>query len=357
MSGNRVQVEPLQDERGWEQFVIGCPQGTFFHTPKWKMVLENSFPLEVEFPVIRNQEGRIIGGCPLVVTRRLGGRVMESLPYSEFSPIFDTGYLLEAVGALKAYLSKSSSERRIAYARIRCLGGDIAEYLGLGGPPIDTSMETMTLDLQEKPSELIWNQVFTKKSGQRKYIRRFEQAGYRNRQLQSEEDIKTLYTLYCKSLQHLGEDSPHFKFFENMYHYLYPNTFNAFLTENEQGCIGALGFFVYPEKSTVYLVFLGLDRDIENKFHTSYYLYWEAIKWAVEKGFRYVSFGPNPCNSIYHSLKGKFGATSEQLYVICLPFNSRVFFFREKILKSLWRAVGAQLPLSLRRRISRVGGG
>jgi hypothetical protein len=47
-------VEPLSDEKEWEEFVANSSKGTFFHTLKWKEVFEKLFSYESLYLVIRD---------------------------------------------------------------------------------------------------------------------------------------------------------------------------------------------------------------------------------------------------------------------------------------------------------------
>ena len=109
--------------------------------------------------------------------------------------------------------------------------------------------------------------------------------------------------------------------------------------------MGALGFYKYDEASTIYLEYLGLDRNTENTFHVSYYLYWAALRWAERAGYRFVSFGATPSNpdDIHRRIKGKFGAKFNQDYIVYLAFDRRRFFLREKA-AALWGKTEPMLP-------------
>lgn len=352
-------IEQLNNEKEWEQFIATSPEGSFFHTLKWKEVLEKSFSAKAVYLVIRDSSGSLIGICPFVVLKQVRlFKVLDSLPDSDFGgPIIKDEHAREATALLKVYLGELSAKDGIAYARIQCPNQRLYEYLKTADSRVNTTSGTMNLDLEEKPIDFIWNTVFTNKDRQRKFIRRFEEGSFQCKEIQSKEDLKEFYNLYYKNLCHIGALLHSFGFFENLYGVLYPNNFNILLAKDRERYIGALGFFIYRERKTIYLEFLGLEREIENRFHTSYYLYWEAIKWAIENGFRYISFGSTPANpnSIYHSTKIKFGASFNQDYSVFIPYNRKVFLLRENIVK-LSRAVAIRLPRGLRRRLLKLGG-
>ena len=348
-------VEPLSDEKEWEEFVANSSKGTFFHTLKWKKVLGESFPFESLYLVIRDSNDKLIGVCPFFITKKLWPfRVLDSLPNSDLGgPLMKEEYKKEAANILKDYFKELSSDKGVTYAKMRLSDRELCEYLKIKASRVDTNSGTMILDLKEKPVDFIWNKVFTKKDRQRKFIRRFERDNFQNREAENNEDLNTFYRLYYDNITYIGGSPYPFNYFEDIWTLLYPpNNFNIILTEKKEKCMGALAFFIYKERKTIYLTYLGLDREIENKFHTSYYLYWEAIIFAQKNKIRYVSFGPTPLDpsSVYYSLKSGFGAEFNQDYFLYLPFNRKLFFLRENAIK-VGRKMKNRLPKSLVRRM------
>ena len=57
-------VEELKDKREWETFLKASSEGTFFHSLKWKEVIEKSFDYSPLYLTVRDPDGRIVGICP-----------------------------------------------------------------------------------------------------------------------------------------------------------------------------------------------------------------------------------------------------------------------------------------------------
>jgi hypothetical protein len=352
-------VERLHDESEWEQFVSGSLQATFYHTLKWKKVLEEAFSLETEYLVVRGDSGKLIGVCPFAVTRKLKVfRILDSLPESDFGGPLVAGHEEEALLALNDRLFTIGREKGITYAKIRCPEEKIASFFQAKGKTLDLSSGSMNLNLTQKPPEYIWDNVFTQRSGQRTYIRRFEKDGFQNVEAQSIKDLDTFYDLYQRNMSYIG-GAPHpYSFFRKLWEELYPDYFNILLTTGNGRCIGGEGFFIYPPRKTAYQTFIGLDRNVETQYRTYFYLSWGLIQWCTRNGFRVVSFGGTPSDprSSNYSQKSKFGGSFNQDYVVCLPFDHTRFLAREVTLK-LGRAVQNRLPASLRSRMQRAGFG
>lgn len=343
-------VEPMSDEDEWENFVATAPNGSFFHTLKWKKVLENSFPYESLYLVIRDSNGKLIGVCPFFITKKLWPfKVLDSLPNSDMGgPLIKEEYKKEAANALKDYLKELSSAKGITYAKMRLSDPELCEYLKTKTSKVDTSSGTMMLDLEEKPMDFIWNEVFTSKGRQRMFIRRFERDGFQIREAGNEADLNKFYTLYYNNITYIGGLPYPFSFFKNIWDLLYPDSFNIISAEKEEKSIGALGFFIYKEKKTIYMTYLGLDREVNGRYRTSFYLIWEAIRFAQKNKIRYVSFGPTTSDhsSEYYLRKSKLGAEFNQDYFLYIPFNRKLFLLRENAIK-VGRKIKNRLPKSL----------
>ncbi len=344
-------VEPLRDENEWENFVATSPKGTFFHTLRWKEVLEKSFPYETLYLVIRDSNDNLIGICPFFITKKLWPfRVLDSLPNSDLGgPLMKEEYNKEAASLLKDYLKELSSDKGITYAKIRLSDPKLCECLKTRASKVDTNSGTMILDLTEKPMDFIWNKIFKQK--QRKYIKRFEHDGFITKEAKDTEDLNKFYALYHQNAIKRGVPYP-FTYYRNVFDLLYPNSFNIILIERGEICIGAGIFFIYPERKVIYMVGAALDKTVSSRYKIYYKLRWETIKYAHRNGFRYLSFGPTPSDpgSVYYSLKSEFGAEFYQDYFLYLPFNGKLFFLRENAIK-IGRKMKNRLPKTLVRRV------
>ena len=82
-SGAGLQVHSVreQDEGAWDDFVVACPEATFFHRYGWKRILERVLRHRTHYLVARQHE-QIVGVLPLAEVRtRLFGHSLASLPF------------------------------------------------------------------------------------------------------------------------------------------------------------------------------------------------------------------------------------------------------------------------------------
>jgi len=327
-------VEPLDDEIEWEKFVAGSHDGTFFHTIKWKNVLERSFSYQSSYLCIRDSSGQLVGVCPFFITKKMWPfKVLDSLPDSDLGgPLFKKEYKKDAAKALVNYLVELGANKGIAYTKMRLSDLEACGYLRTNDSKVDDHSGTMILDLNKNPKDIIWDKVFTKKGGQRRLIRRFEKDRFQSREAKCLEDLNKFYKIYCEHMDHIGAPPYPLKYFENVWSLLHPDNFNLILVEKDDECIGSSAFFIYKEHRSIYLCYVGYNKELlSNRYNYSYYARWKEIEWAQENGFRYVSFGPSPkdFNSVYHSRKSSFGCDFNQDHHLYIPRNKKLFLLRD----------------------------
>ena len=353
----KMKIELLTNEQEWDDFVASCPDGTFYHTSKWKQILEEGFGYETVYYVIRNA-GEIKGVCPFVLKKEFGFfRVLDSLPHSDFGgPLIQNNYCEEAAFLIKKQLKELAENKGITYAELRCTTRALCEQFIGENAKIDTSHGTMNLNLFEKPGTFIWDKVFSNKSGQRTNIRRIERDNFQNREAKDENDLKLFYDLYFQNVKSIGGIALPYTFFNKMFLLLYPHHFNFLLTVRGEQCIGAEVFFIYGPKNTIYQSYVGLDKRMGARYHLYNYLGWGLIQWAEKNGFDHVSFGGTPSdpNSPQYSEKKDLAADFNQHYFLFLPFNKRNYWIFESEVK-LGRKVKKLLPEKLRQALLKWG--
>jgi len=340
-------VEELRNNDEWENFVLSSSKGTFFQTLRWKRILEKSFSLEPVYLVVRDSNENIVGICPFFVHKFWPFKILDSLPFSDFGgPLIKEELNREVSDLIKDCLGQLASKRGITYARIRFSNSELCEFFKSGSSEVATTTGVMSLDLKEKPANYIWNKVFTARGGQRKYIKRFERDGFQSREAQNVRDLDQFYVLYFDNMNYIGASPYRPDFFKNIWISLYPENFNVLLIEKKEECVGAVASFIY--NGALYNTYLGLDRKAHKKYHISYYLFWETIKFAQKKGLECVHFGSTSSdpNAVHYSQKKNMGATFNQHYFLYIPFDQGLLHLRRKALMS-WKRLRNRLPKSL----------
>ncbi len=326
-------VEPLDDEIEWDNFVADSPDGTFFHTIKWRDVIERSFPYQSSYLCIRDSSGQLVGVCPFFITKKLWPfKVLDSLPDSDLGgPLFKEEYKKDAAKVLVNYLIELGANKGIAYTKMRLSDLEACEYLRTNDSKVDDASGTMILDLCETPVDYIWNNVFEHK--QRKYINRFDHDGFKTTNGTDMHELEIFYNLYCNNWGNGGTPF-NLKYLENIYNLLYPSNFSITLIGNDDKCIGAGLNFIYRQKKTMYMAGVALDKEMSSRYKIYYKLRWETIKYAHSMRYHYVSLGPTSSDKseIHHNIKRKFGARFDQEYCLYIVNNNYLFSLRANVI-------------------------
>lgn len=348
-------VEELQDAEEWESFLKVMSQATFFHSLKWMKLLKETFSLPTLYLTIKDGEGNPIGVCPLVVSNWGPLKVYESLPYSDYGgPVVKNGSAKEASISLWKFLERSSCENNVALTKMLFVNKEISRFFKSQNTYVDKIRGVIEIDLEVKPSSFIWDKIF--RSSERKRIRRFERDGFQVRETWSRSDLTEFLVTYYKNMEHINAPAFPLKFFENIWNMIYPENFNILLAE-KNNTVGGIAFFKYMNR--IYLDYLGIDREaLSSRYRIAPYMYWKAIKWAEENGFRYVCLGATPSDprNTYHSQKTMFGGSFFQQENVYVSFASNRSAFPLAMLKAMrvWETLRNVSPEAFRKTLKRL---
>lgn len=346
-------VEPLKNNGEWESFLQTAPGSTFYHSLKWKEVLERSFPINTTYFTIRNDDGRLVGVCPTSVLMKGNARVLDSLPFSDFGgPVVEKRHQKQGCISLYRTIGEFCSRKGISFAKI-CFNGDGCERLLKSSRCYTSdSQGTVYLDLTSKPSDLVWKNLPSK---QRQKIRKFEKIGFEVTEGASKSDLKTFLSLYYKNMQHLGVTSFRSDFFENLWDLLYPQNFTILFAQMKAPLAG-LGFFKYNK--TIYLTYFGMDREsLQGAPAIAPFLFWKAIDWAETNDFTTVCFGSTPAHpqssteKTNFSQKMIFGGAFHPQEIVYVPFDfhSYVTFLVAPKAIRVWKSMRDLFPPRLQK--------
>lgn len=316
----------------WSRLNLESEEGSLFHTPLWKDILERSFGLRSTYYLVYD-DGEPVALCPWFEWSMMKLKGLVSLPESDLNNVIikrpsDRG-LVRFVINMSGEMAR---ERGLGFLLLSCRDRSAAKnFLELG--PLDGCGRypfpvngTMSLDLEKTPPDVIWNKVFSKKDGQRKYIKRFEEAGFEIIDRPSKESLAHFYRYYSENLNHIGARPYGLRHFEVLFDRLPPEMIRMTLLQRGDRVAGGLIAFRWPERKIVYIRYLALNRGLANTFHPPIYLYWDMVKHAYEDGYQKICFGSSPrdIHDKNYKIKAGFGCIYEELFGGFLPL-SRVY--------------------------------
>jgi len=338
-------VEELKNKGDWATFLQTSPEGTFYHSLKWKEVIQKSFPCSALYLTIKDVNGTIVGICPGFILGSAPLKIFCSIPYSDYGgPVIASHCIERASVSLRSFLEEFCSNNDIAYAKFCFMNDKLAQPFKLPLTNVGGGKGTAEIDLRLTPSDFIWNKIFSK--NRRYKIRRFERDGFIAQEARTKSDLRDFYTLYCRNMKYIGASPYPYAFMENMWSILYPENLRIWLVGNERR-IG--GILVVKDGQRTYWVYAGIDRKQDYKRYSVIpYLLWKEIKTAEEEGYRYISLGATPSdpNHPYYLQKMSFGSSLQKQEMVWYPFSStgRILLQIGAITISSWKSVKSFLP-------------
>lgn len=298
-------IEKLSEENAeaWDAFNNRCLEGTFFHTTRWKGLLEDVLKIDLRYWIIRRGQ-EVVGILPFM-NRTIGFlKGLEPIPYSEFNSIL----LYDGFnpGDLNEVLALFASDHSFFFLNVN--NGTLLDYVRYHHYPSE-STGNMILDLQQKTPENIWEN-FSTRQGQRKFIRRFDEKGFTIREIREKGEIEMFYRYYAENLMRVNGNVLPFTFFRKLLETYSQDEMHVTLLSKGEIYAGGLITFVHPISRTACFEYLSLNRNLPNTYHPTYPLFWEGINWAWDNGCRKISFGRqgmDPNNPRFR-IKAGFGA-------------------------------------------------
>ena len=316
-------VEDLVEDNAeqWTSLNVADSGGSFFHTLKWKRVIQESFGTKTHYFLVKNGMDAIAlcPFCEIGIGRFQG---LGLLPDSDYNNIVISRKYAKILAPLilakcREILRMNRLSFVLVTAKDEMVSDSLQDLDSLSYP----SGGNMVLDLSRLEPDAIWNSVFTKKGGQRKFIRRFEEEGFAIKEVQSRKELQTFYKHYADNLTYIGGAPYPFAHFEKLVDQYSSNELRIVLLHKEDTVAGGLLLFLHAPRKTVHLRYLALNRTLPNKYHAPYFLYWDAIKYANAIGYQRVSFGSTPCDPAdeNYRIKERFGCQYESLLSHMFP--------------------------------------
>ena len=307
-------LEPLSRDNAdrWEAFNDRSPEGTIFHSLKWKQVLEEALQAKLKYYLILDGDD-VVGISPWAEESTLNFRGLISIPDSDANNIvLDDGFDAPRFNDL---LSLFTGDH--AFLHFNTYRPDLFSGIAYANYPGGETGD-MVVDLEKNPPETIWG-TLSKKT--KKSILRFPREGFELEVIDRKSDIGLFYHHYEKNMMHINGEILPLSFFETLWDHLSPGHLRIAVLAKGGTVAGGSAAFMDPGKKTVYFGYLALNRDLPH-YTPTYYMDWDLINWARENGYEKVSLGRqrlDPGNPRFQD-KAKLGAEH-------IPIHSRLVLF------------------------------
>jgi len=287
--------------REWDDFVEAEPAGKLGHASAWARVMREAYGLRPVYLEARNEQGAIAGVLPLVRFRGLNaGLEFVSMPFLDSGGILTrdpaTGRaLLDA--ALEVVREQGASALELR---------EIAVDGGMGGVE---GAEQTRVDLVlalESDEDTQWQALRAKVRNQ---TRKAENEGLSIAPRDHARLLADFYGPFCRNMRDLGSPVHSERFFAAAAD-AFGDRLRLIVSQLDGKPVGGLvaidfaGAVTVPWASTL--------REERHRCPNNQ-IYWEALRWAIERGAREFDFGRSPIGGGTYRFKRGWGAEERPL--------------------------------------------
>jgi serine/alanine adding enzyme len=288
-----------KDSDRWGSYVNHSDGSTCYHHIGWKDVIEKTFGHKTHYLIAENQNGEMTGLLPLVHLKSLlFGSFMVSLPYFNYGGICaDNEEIGDELLGEAVRIAQHEKANHIELRHSRPM---------TNGMPVKTGKVSMILDLPED-SENLWKGF---SSNLRRKIRKPAKEGMEAR-IGREEELDNFYAVFSINMRDLGTPVYSKDFFRNILTVFPDNTWICTVYNREAKPVASL--FMVDFKENIEMPWVSSIRSF-NKFYPNFLLYWTALKFGCEKGYKAFDFGRSTPGEGTYRFKEQWGAKPRQLY-------------------------------------------
>ena len=301
-----IEVDPLADPR-WDAFVRRHRGAGAYHLGAWAGILRRAYGYRPCYLALEAPDRTLVGALPVMCTRGLvTGRRMRSLPV-----VPPAGPLADSDGDMRMLLEAACRHADRDRAKVWTLhsrqGG--LERVAPELRPMPKH-PTFVLALGDDPDELRrgW-----KKSASNLFrsVKKAEKAGVTVREATSEADLRAFYMLYARTMRRRRVLPRPYAQLLSARRMLPEGVFRLFVAEHEGRIVA--GALWHSFGSAIDLLYNGSDEGALD-VRPNHALYWDAIRWAGERGHTELDLGHARPGSGLAEFKMQWGAESMAEY-------------------------------------------
>ncbi len=294
--------EPADD---WNAFVRSQPGAQLGHAAEWCGILRRAYGLETVALAARDDRGAIRGVLPLALFRGLkGSRELVSLPYLDAAGVLSVD--AEAARALRDAAFETARERGVAAVELREIPA-CGETVAVEEQGDESAPRRVDLRLSlEADEEAQWSAVGAKVRNQ---TRKATKQGLELGEATGLDAIPAFYEPFCQNMRDLGSPVHGRALFEEVV-----RTFGdaAHVVTCHGGGPSVGGLVAIELAGTVYVPWASTLR-AERARCPNNLIYWEALRWAIERGAGAFDFGRSPVGEGTYRFKKGWGASEVSL--------------------------------------------
>ncbi|MBV9890988.1 MAG: FemAB family PEP-CTERM system-associated protein [Rhizobacter sp.] len=297
----RLAIDDTAAATRWDDFVVGCPEATFFHRSGWQRILRSIFRYETYF-LFAETDGRIEGVLPLArVKTLLFGHSLVGLPFAVYGGVAAANE--QAAEALEQAAQGLARELGVAHLELRNIA-----HRHEGWPMQDLYVTFRKEILPDEHANLL---AIPRK--QRAMVRKGIANG-----LRSELDAGTerFYALYADNVHRHGTPGLPRRYFDALRREFGGDCEVQTVTDKEGRPLSSVLSFYFRDEVLPY--YAG-DAPAARELAANDFKYWELMRRACQRGLRLFDYGRSKRGTGSYSFKKNWGFEPQPLhYEYCL---------------------------------------
>ena len=288
------QILSLSDER-WLNFSHSAQNACIFHHPAWSELLAQTYGYRPFVLAVVDAEGVLQGGCPVCEIQMLASRRWVSLPFTDHcAPLAVDETALTALidFALAASRNQRATnfEARWAY------------------PPHTQLYSEERFVFHTLPLEADFARVSKRiHAMHRRNAQTAQKRGVTLEQGCGRQELEAFYQLHLETRRRQGTPVQPWSFFENLRTQILEQGLGFILLAYHNRTCLAAALFLHAGKTLTYKY--GASSMAELALRPNDLIFWEAIRWGCENGYKLLDFGRTDFeNTGLREFKSRWGA-------------------------------------------------
>jgi len=297
----RLPMNDAAAKARWDDFVMRCPQATFFHRAGWQQILSPIFRHETHF-LYAEVDDRIEGVLPLArVKSLLFGHSLVGLPFAVYGGVAATTQ--QAAEALEQAAQELARSLGVSHLELRNVAVRNA------GWPVQDLYATFRKEiLPDEEANLL---AIPRK--QRAMVRKGIAHGLR---CELDQGVERFYALYADNVHRHGTPGLPRRYFEALRREFGDDCEIQTVVDKEGRAVSSVLTFYFRDEVLPY--YAG-DAPAARELAANDFKYWELMRRACRRGVRVFDYGRSKRGSGSYSFKRNWGFEPQPLhYEYCL---------------------------------------
>lgn len=290
-----VSVLSSDKSQAWDEFILNCPEATFFHRAGWEQVIAQAFGHKTWFLYVE-EDGHIQGVLPLAeINSLLFGHSLSALPFCVYGGI--------------AAISDSARTRLDQAAQMLALHleVDYLEYRNLQPFHQDWPTKDLYVTFRKAIDPDEEQNMLAIPRKQRAMVRKgikYELQG------DTDQDTGRFFHAYSASVHRLGTPVFSRKYFQ-LLKTVFAEDCELLVITKDGNVVSAVMSFYFRDEV---LPYYGGGTDAARDLAGNDFMYWELMRRACERGCRIFDFGRSKQGTGSYNFKKNWGFEPQPLF-------------------------------------------